>query len=67
MSWWHPFLPDRSDDEIAKHITAEVEAGRIPLAMAQACEKALRDEADGKCTVMRDPKIVRKFPKPRWP
>jgi hypothetical protein len=65
MPWWHPWRPERSDDEIAKHIKAEVKAGRIPLALAHLYEKAWRDEADGKATIMRDPKIVRKFPKPR--
>jgi hypothetical protein len=48
-------------------VVAEVEAGRIPAALAPMCEKALRDEADGKCVVMRDPKLKRSFPKgPSW-
>jgi hypothetical protein len=66
MPWW-PFTRWRSDDEIARYVTAEVEAGRIPLHLARACEQALRDEADGKCVVMRDPKIKPRPPrKPSW-
>jgi hypothetical protein len=63
MSWWHPFIPWRSDDEIARYVCDEVEAGRIPPAMARACERALRDEAAGKCVIMRKPHIVRRLPR----
>ena len=67
MSWWHPFTPHRSDDEIAAYVVKEVAAGRIPPALAQACERALRDEAAGKAIVMRDPKIKPRMPrKPSW-
>jgi hypothetical protein len=63
MAWWHPFIFWRSDDEIAAYIVEEVAAGRIPRELAPACERALRDEAAGKCVVMRDPKIVRRLPR----
>ena len=64
---WLPTTPQRTDAEIAAYVVAEVEAGRIPAALAPMCEKALRDEADGKCVVMRDPKLKRSFPKgPSW-
>ena len=67
MPWWHPRTPHQTDDAIAKHIAAEVKAGRIPLALAQMYEKALRDEADGKSTVMRNPQIKMRPPKrPSW-
>ena len=67
MAWWHPFTPRRTDDEIAKHIKAEVKAGRIPLHLAHLYEKAWRDEADGRCTIMRRPHIVKRPPrKPSW-
>ena len=66
MPWW-PFTPHRSDDEIAKYVTVEVEAGRVSLEWAPKLERILRDEADGKCVVMRDPKIKRRLPrKPSW-
>jgi hypothetical protein len=66
MPWW-PFTPHRSDDEIAKYVAAEVKAGRIPLELARGCEQALRDEADGKCLVMRNPRIKKRPPKrPSW-
>ena len=55
MAWWHPFIFWRSDDEIAAYIVEEVAAGRIPRELAPACERALRDEAAGKCIVMRNP------------
>jgi hypothetical protein len=61
--WWRPFIPWRSDDAIAAYVVKEVEAGRIPRELAPACERALRDEADGKCIVMRKPKIVRRLPR----
>jgi hypothetical protein len=64
---WLPTTPPRTDEEIAAYVTAEVEAGRVPLERAQALERLLRDEADGKCVVMRDPKIRPKPPrKPSW-
>jgi hypothetical protein len=63
MAWWHSFIPWRSDDEIAAYVIAEVAAGRIPRELAPACERALRDEAAGKCTIMRTPKIVRRLPR----
>jgi hypothetical protein len=67
MSWWHPYTPHRTDDKIAAYVTAEVKAGRIPLELAQRVEQVLRDEADGKTTVMRDPKIRPRPPKkPSW-
>ena len=36
---------------------------RIKPELAHMFERALRDEADGKSIVMREPRIVRKFPK----
>jgi hypothetical protein len=63
MSWWRFFVPARTDDEIAAYVIAEVEAGRIPRELAPACERALRDEAAGKCTIMRKPKIVKRLPR----
>ena len=62
MPWW-PFTSHRTDDQIAAYVTAEVEAGRIPLHLAHACERALRDEADGKGHVMRNPGIKPKPPR----
>jgi hypothetical protein len=61
MSWW-PFKW-RSDDEIADYVCGEVEAGRITPEWAPWLERALRDEAAGRCVVMRKPKIVRKLPR----
>jgi Bacterial regulatory protein, Fis family len=49
------------------YIAAEVAAGRIAPALAPMFERNLRDEQAGKCVIIRDPKIVRKFSKPRWP
>jgi hypothetical protein len=63
MAWWHPFRSWRSDDEIAAYVIGEVEAGRIPRELAPACERALRDEAAGRCVIMRNPKIVRRLPR----
>ena len=63
MSWWRFFTPERTDDEIAAYVVAEVAAGRIKPEMAPMLERALRDEAAGKCVVMRKPKIVRKLPR----
>jgi len=41
--------------------------GRIKPEVARWVEKALRDEADGKATIMRDPKIRPRPPKkPSW-
>ena len=60
MSWWR-FIPWRSDDEIADYVCGEVEAGRIKPEWAPMLERALRDEAAGKCVVMRKPKIVRRL------
>jgi hypothetical protein len=66
MVWW-PYIPWRSDDEIAKYVAAEVKAGRIPPGIAQGCEAALRAEADGHAIVMSDPKIKKRPPrKPSW-
>ena len=62
MAWWRPFTSWRSDDEIATYVIAEVEAGRIKPELASMVERALRDEAAGKCIVMRNPGI-----KPRPP
>jgi hypothetical protein len=64
MSWWRPARPC-TDNEITAYVAAEVVAGRIKTELAPMVERALRDEAAGKCVVMRDPKIVRRFPKPR--
>jgi hypothetical protein len=67
MSWWHPFTPQRSDDEIAAHVAAMVNAGKIKPELAPMIERVLRDEADGKSTVMRDPMIRPKPPRrPSW-
>ena len=63
MSWWRPFIPWRTDDEIAAYVCREVEAGHIKPEWAPMLERALRDEAAGKCVVMRKPKIVRKLPR----
>ena len=57
MAWWRPFTSWRSDDEIATYVIAEVEAGRIKPELASMVERALRDEAAGKCVVMRKPDI----------
>jgi hypothetical protein len=65
MSWWRP--AQRSDDEITRYVMGEVEAGRIALERAPMVERILRDEAAGKCVVMRDPKIIKRPPrKPSW-
>lgn len=65
--WWWPFAPDRTDDEIATYVAAEVAAGRVKPDFAQRLERILRDEADGKCVVMRDPKIRPRPPRrPSW-
>jgi len=66
MAWWRPFISWRSDDEIARYVVEEVEAGRIPPEMARFCERALRDEAAGKCVIMRKPP-TRPKPLPRSP
>jgi hypothetical protein len=64
---WMPTVKRRSDAEIAAYVTAEVEAGRVPLERARRLEQILREESDGKCVVMRDPKIVKRPPrKPSW-
>ena len=62
MSWWR-LISWRTDDEIASYVAAEVKAGRITPEWGPWLEKALRDEADGKCTIMRSPKIKPRPPK----
>jgi hypothetical protein len=57
MAWWHPFRSQRTDDEIASYVVGEVAAGRIKPESAPMVERILRDEAAGRCVVMRDPKI----------
>ena len=64
---WTPIVKHRTDAEIADYVTAEVEAGRVPLEQARRLEQTLRDESDGKLIVMRDPQIKRRPPrKPSW-
>ena len=62
MAWWRPFVFSRTDDEISTYVIGEVKAGRIKPETAPALERTLRDEAAGKCVVMRNPGI-----KPRPP
>jgi hypothetical protein len=65
--WWWPFVPQRTDDEIATRIATMVDAGEISPELAHLYERALRDEQAGRCIVMRDPKIRPKPPrKPSW-
>jgi hypothetical protein len=54
-----PSVPWRSDSEISKYVVDEVAAGRVKLENTQALEQALRDEADGRTIIMRDPGIRR--------
>ncbi len=61
--WWPSTPRNRTDADIAGYVAAEVEAGRVSLARAQHLERALRDEADGKVVIMRDPKIKPKMPR----
>lgn len=49
MRWWWPIPPRRTDDEITARIAAMVATGQIRAEYAAMYEKALRDEADGKC------------------
>ena len=66
MRWW-PFTPHRTDDEIAAYVAAEVKAGRVAPGFAQTLERMLREEADGKCVIMRDPKVKPRPPRrPSW-
>ena len=58
MSWWRPFRPDYSDDEIAFRVARMVSTGEIKPEQARWIEKALRDEQAGKCVVIRaDPDL----------
>ena len=49
----------RSDAEIARYVAAEILAGRVRPECGQTLERILRDESDGKCVVMRDPRKER--------
>jgi hypothetical protein len=67
VAWWRFRAPERSDDEIRQHIIQMVEAGEIRADQAVMFERALRSEADGKSTIMRNPQIKPKPPRrPRW-
>jgi len=62
MSWLRVLTPWRTDDEISAYVIAEVEAGRIKREYAPFLERSLRDEAAGRCVIMRNPNV-----KPRPP
>ncbi|MET4514310.1 hypothetical protein [Bradyrhizobium sp. I1.7.5] len=67
MSWWWPRAPHRTDDEITAYVDREVKEGRVAAANAQRLEQLLRDEADGKAYIPRDPQNKPKLPRtPSW-
>jgi hypothetical protein len=61
---WRLFAPfRRSDDEITAYVATKVETGRITPEWAPLLERALREEAAGKCVIMRNPQIKPRPPK----
>jgi hypothetical protein len=48
---------------IARYVRDEVRAGRVRPENAKHLERALRDEAEGRCIIMRKPPRVAR----RWP